>query len=231
MKPTYKYLLNAAMVSTGAGALAIVPVVNSDNGYVAGFVFFPILIFLGIVAFVLFFAGLVTITKKSGPILLVSSLLLPAGFFGAAFISKALGLGAYREQPMGPIVPSISNKVVFKKDATHYDVQKFWSEVLSDRVGESGEKTRPGIQGMSSRPPENGHEIVVFSFFITATATETEKADVRARIQAYEPVSQFLENVDTSPDGHIESKSATMSNSRISSKKSIGGDSTNANQY
>src|SRR5690242_15231875 len=112
MKPVYKNLLLTALGSLGLGALAIVPVVDSDNGYVAGFVFLPLLLLIGIVVFVLFIAGLITITKPAGPFLLLSAVLLPTGFFGGAFVAKTLELGAYREEPMIHFPPPIANKVL-----------------------------------------------------------------------------------------------------------------------
>lgn len=195
MKAVYQKLLLRAVASLGIGSVGIVPVINSDNGYVAGYVFFPILFLISIVAFILFFAGLVTITKKVGPFLLLSSILLPAGFIFTGIVAKHFELGAYRIEPMSPIIPTIANKVIFKEGTTQDDVHKFWSEVLSERVGSTGEKTRPGIQSISSNIPENGLEVITFSFF--QNATDDEKADVKARIKAYEPVLQYLENVST----------------------------------
>lgn len=127
---------------------------------------------------------------------MISSLLLPVGFFGAAITSKQYEIGAYKEQPMRPLIPPVANKVFFKKDATHDEVQAFWQQVLAEPVGESGDKSRPGIQSVSSNPDENGHEVVTFSFF--DSATEEQKADIRRRISEYTPVLQFVENVATS---------------------------------
>jgi len=196
MKPIYKRLTIATVVSLAAGCLGTAFVARSENGYFAGFVALPVLLVYGIVSVVLLVYGLVTITKPTGPFLLLAAVLIPAFSIGSALLAKHFEVGAYREEPMRPIVPSIANKVIFKKDATHEEVQNFWSEVLSDRVGASGKRTRPGIQGISSNPPENGHEVVTFSFF--ENATEAQIADVRSRILAYPPVDQYLENVDTS---------------------------------
>lgn len=195
MKSVYKNLLITTVCSIGIGALAIVPIVTSDNGYVAGFIVIPLLILVCAIALILFIAGLTTITKKVGPYLLLSSALLPLGFFGTAMTSKYFEFGAYREDPIRPIIPPIANKVIFKADATHEEVQNFWKEVLSIPTGESGEYTRPGIQSISSSLPENGREVVLFSFF--ENATDAQKADIRTRIEAYNPVDQYLENVDT----------------------------------
>ena len=65
MNPIYKKLLITALWSLGLGALAIVPVIHSDNGYVAGYVFFPILLLIGAAALLLFIGGLITVTKPA----------------------------------------------------------------------------------------------------------------------------------------------------------------------
>lgn len=199
MKQVLKYLLPTAPLSVGIGVLAILPVVQSDNGYVAGYVFFPVVLLILLVSIILGIAGLVTLAvwNRAAPFLITAALLIPTGFFGAAFVAKKFEVGAYREQPMSSIVPSIANKVIFEKDATDNDVQKFWREVLSDPVGESGSDTRPGIQSIVRTSPENGREIVVFEFF--PNATESERADVRSRIKAFAPVHSYMENVDTTP--------------------------------
>ena len=59
----------------------------------------------------------------------------------------------------------------------------------------SGEQTRPGIQSIGSSPPEDGHEVVLFSFF--ADATDDQKSDIRERIESYPPVLRYQENIDT----------------------------------
>ncbi len=191
-------ILIVAAISLGLGVLAFVPVVESDNGYVAGFIFLPMLVLVGVSMLFLFILGiaLISVRKEAGLFFLLASLLVPCGFFGAAVVSKRLEIGTYYQEPMSPIVSAVANKVVFKKDATHDEVQKFWSDVLSEGVSESGTRTRPGVQGISSNSPENGHEVVTFAFF--ANATDEQKSDIRERIMAYPPVHQYLENVDTS---------------------------------
>ena len=221
MKQVLKCLLPTALLSIALGVLAIVPVVQSDNGYVAGYVYFPIVLLILLVSIILGIGGLVMLAawKRAAPFLLTAALLIPSGFFGSAFVAKSFELGAYREQPMRPIIPAVANKVVFKKDATDEDVQKFWREVLSDPVGKSGEKTRPGIQSIGSSLPENGHEVVVFAFF--PGATESEKADVRSRIRANEPVQDYFENVETKPPPTPETSVSNSNDVKLPKK---GGD-------
>ena len=197
MKPIHKRLFATTILALSVGALAIVPVVNSDNGYVAGYVFFPLLCLIGLAAFILFVAGLVTIVKGPGPYLLLASIMLLAGFFGAAFVAKSLELGAYQEQPMRPIAEPIANKVLFKKEASHEEVERFWSHVIGYPTGPTSHWSIPGVGGGFRPGPERGHEVIVFSF--RPEATEEEKDVVRERIRNYLPVYQFLENVDTRP--------------------------------
>ena len=134
MKPIFKRLLITAPISLGLGAIAILPVVTSDNGYVAGYAFFPLLLLIGVLTFVLVVAGLIAITKKAGPILLMAAVLIPVGFFGAALVSKQLELGAYREDPTVPIVPAISDIVLFKQGTTEAQISDFWNETLATRA-------------------------------------------------------------------------------------------------
>lgn len=198
MRPIYKRLIITAVASLGVGALAVIPVVNSENGYVAGYVYFPLIFLIGIVCFGMVLAGLITITRTEGPYLLLAAVLLPVGFFGAAFISKSLELGAYREEPMRPITPSVANKVLFKSEASHDEIEQFWTHVIGYPTDDrGGHWSRPGVGGAFRPGPQNGHEVIVFSF--TPSATEEEKNDVRERIRNYPPVYQFVENVDTTP--------------------------------
>jgi hypothetical protein len=186
-------------VSLGLGILAIIPVVNSSNGYVAGYVYFPLLLLIAISSVILFVVGFAFLLRENtaGLYFLAAMILVPTGFFGSAFIAKHFELGAYREEPMSPIIPTIANKVILKKGATDDDVQKLWREVLSSPVGKTGSDTRPGIQSIGSSQPEEGHEVVLFSFF--SNATDEQKGDIRQRIDAYSPVLRYLENVDTTP--------------------------------
>ena len=112
-------------------------------------------------------------------------LALPAGFFGSANTAKLLELGAYREEPMTPIVAPIANKVLFKKDATHDEIERFKTAVISHQ----------GVGSRGDNGEENGHRVVVFEFW--PDASEEQKNEIRERIKNYPPVYQYLENVDT----------------------------------
>ena len=198
MKPVYKYLIVTIVTALGLGAVAIVPVVNSDNGHVSGFVFLPLLLLICIISFILLFIGLILITKKAGPFLLLSALLLPIGFFGAAFIAKQLELGAYREDPMVPMTPERSNIIIFKKGTTENQINDFWEEVLSvERIDNRGHDHLPGVKGIGRMPEKDGHEIVEFNFF--DASTEEQRQYAYAIIRSSPIVLELRENVATKP--------------------------------
>jgi hypothetical protein len=187
-----------ALISLITGALCLFPVVTSENGYVGSIVFFFLLVLVLGIAAIGFLIGLVVTatSNRVGPYIILFAVFLPIGFFGGAVVSKYLEIGAYRIEPMSPIVPAVANKVVFKKDATHDEVQEFWQTILSEPHNVSGSMTRPGVRGITSNIPENGHEVVTFVFF--ETATDEQRADIRRRIMANPSVYQYLENVNTS---------------------------------
>ena len=213
MKALHKNLLLATVPSVVGGLLATSVVVGSSNGYSAGLIMFPLLILIGLISMVLFVVGFVClfVDQEIGLYLLLAMILLPGTFLGSAIVAKQLELGAYKEEPMTPIIPPIANKVVFKGEATHDQVQRFWKEVLSESVGPSGERSRPGIQAISSSLPENGREVVLFSFF--AHATEEQKTDIRNRVLSYSSVDVYLENIEIKP---FETPALENSNTNIS---------------
>jgi hypothetical protein len=196
MKPIHKRLLVTSVIALAVGALAIVPVVTSYNGYVAGFAFLPLFVLVCCVAFVLLVAGLITITKKVGPPLLLAAALIPVGFFGAAMISKQLELGAYKEDPMVPLIPEAANIVRFKKDTTEEQISVFWNETLAtEREDKRGFEHLPGLQGVARLFPRDGREVVAFSFH--AGATDEQRQYVYQRVRSSPIVYELRENVST----------------------------------
>ena len=185
--------------------------IASDNGYVAGFVFLPLLLMIGIISFILVFIGLIMITKKAGPFLLLSALLLPIGFFGAGFIAKALELGAYREDPMVPLTPENSNIIIFQKGTTENQINDFWKEVLSvKRSDNRGDDHLPGVKGIGRMPEKDGHEIVEFNF--SAGSTEEQRQHAYAIIRSSPIVLELRENVPTKP--YMPSDDLPLNNNR-----------------
>ena len=170
----------------------IIPVVMSQNGYVAGYASLPMVFLLAVVCLCLFIIGFAYLLRENmtGLYFLIAMLALPAGFFGSALTAKYLEKGAYREEPMTPIVEPIANKVLFKKDATHEEIERFWSHVIGYPTGPTSNWSRPGSAGGARSESENVHEVIVFSF-------GPERNDLRLRVKNYPPVHQFLENVST----------------------------------
>lgn len=97
---------------------------------------------------------------------------------------------------MQSIAAPIGNKVLFKKEATHEEIERFWTDIIGYPTDDKGGHwSRPGVSGGFRPLDENGHQVIIFSF--RPEASEEEKNDVRQRINNYAPVFQFLENVDT----------------------------------
>ncbi len=212
--------LITALSSIALGALAIVPVVRSDNGYAAGFVFLPIACLLAFLSLILIFAGLVLIAKTPGPYLLVAALLIPGSFIGAALVAKNLELGAYREEPMEPLTPSVSNIVLLKKKITNDEVNSFWNQTLStEREDSRGHDHLPGIRGITRLPAKDGHEVVEFGFF--PDATEEQRQFVYSRVRSSPLVFELLENVST--DEYMPRDDTPSSDDRPKKQVSVNG--------
>lgn len=196
-----KLILFTAIASIALGLSAVAIVVNEPNGYIAGFTFFFLFLLITLGSGALIIGGIVTAiinqTRRFAPLLVLAAVLLPSSFFVGASVAKQFELGAYRQEPMVTFPPSVANKVLFKKEATHDEIEKFWSHVIGYPTGGSSHWTRPGVAGGARTPAENGHDVVIFSF--RPDATGDQKADIRARIKAYSPIYQFLENIDTNP--------------------------------
>ena len=197
-----RYYLIAPAISFICGVLGIVIVASEANGYVASMTF--LLIFLVVLALsgILLLAGVIALAaephKKIGASLLLSAVLLFAGFLASGFVAKTFEIGAYREEPMISLIPDIGNKVIFKKDVSEEAISKFWEETIStERSDGRGYEHLPGIRGIARVVAENGHETLVLSYF--PGATEEQISYIRKKIKASPIVEEYLENVDTSP--------------------------------
>lgn len=226
MKLFERVLLSVALPLV-AGCSLLIPVITSDNGYVAGFVFLPLFFLVSLVAGALFIVGLILtgLKGRAGLWWLPAGPLVFAGFIGLALTAKQFGLGAYREEPMISFPPPIANKVLFKKDATDEEIDKLWTHVLGYPTSETSHRTRPGVQSVARTVAEDGHEVVTFSFF--SDATEEQKVDIRKRIQSYPPVFRYLENVPSATPTPLPSMQL---NANVKTKKVRILESTNSNQ-
>lgn len=217
MKPVYRNLLITTVISLAIGILGMVPVVRSDNGYVAGYVFFPLLLLLAGACIVLFIIGIILLAgeKKGGLYFLLAMLLLPVGFFGSAFIAKHFEMGAYREDPMVPLTPEVSNIVIFVDNLTNDQMNSFWDETLAtEREDKRGHTSLPGISGVTRLPAKDGREVVEFSFF--ANATQEQKDFVYSKVKESPLVFKLLENISTKDYMILEN---TPSNNNLPKKE------------
>ena len=168
MKAIYKNFIITFLISVAIGCGATSLVVNSDNGYVAGFVFLPLLFLIGVASFVLFIAGCIGVgfNIKSAPWLLLAAVLLPVSFFSSAGIAKYLELGAYYQEPMISWSDEAKNIVLFNKGTSDDQIEDFWNKTLSLKSPDGkGYESLPGIRIVMRVQPQDGHEAVSFGFF------------------------------------------------------------------
>jgi hypothetical protein len=183
-------------LSLGLGVLAIFPIVQSENGYVAGFAYIAILFFIASVSLLTGIVGLIMLAlrKQAGPFLLIVALLIPVGFFGSAVAAKFFELGSYREEPMVSLLPEVSNVVIFKKGVSPEEIDRFWGQTLSsEREDGRGRGHLPGIRVMGSLPLQNTHEAMEFQFF--DNATEEQRAYVYSRVSTSVIVEELRKEV------------------------------------
>lgn len=186
-------------LSAVGGAIPTGVLASAENGYVAGYAVLPLFLLVAIVCLALFIGAIVFIGKEKfaiGLYFLVSVLLIPTFWITSASLAKHFEIGAYRIDPIRPIIPPIANKIIFKKSVTDDEVQEFWRNTLSIEHPGGGSMSLPGVQAISTALPEDGHEILLFSFF--ENATEDQKALVRDRILASQKVLQLKENTEIS---------------------------------
>lgn len=199
--------------------LATGVIASSSNGYAAGFVAMPIMLLEVLICGVLAVTGFILLAKDKlfGLYLLLAVVLIPGATVGSALLAKHFEIGAYRVEPIQPIIPPVANKIVFRKGVSSDEVQAFWRDVLSTPHSGGGSMSLPGVQSMSTALPEDGHEILLFSFF--ETATKDQKAVVRDRILTSSKVLQLKEDtaIDQT-DLELPNNSKTDEAKRIDSK-------------
>lgn len=195
MNAVYRNLAISSLVSIGIGIGATMLVVNSANGYVAGFVFLPLFFFIGLVSLILFIFGFICLglKNKSWTWVILSAFLLPASFVSACLTAKCFELGAYRQEPMISFFGEVNNIVVFKEGTTNEQINDFWQTVMSsNRDDGRGYSHLPGVQTMTRIQAQNGREAITFSFF--PDATEEQKQLVFTNVKSSPLVYQLLEN-------------------------------------
>lgn len=229
MNTSYRNLAISSLLSIGIGIGATMLIVNSANGYVAGFVFLPLFFFIGLVSLILFVVGFICLglKNKAWTWVLLSAFLLPASFFSACLTAKYFELGAYRQEPMIPIPEEISNVVLFKEGTTNEQIEDFQQTVMSsERIDGRDYSSLPGIRTMGRNQTHNRHEVIDFSFF--PNATEEQKQFVFAKVKSSPIVYQLLENQSMREWNATSENSSPSSNSNSLLKKDVSKDSANS---
>lgn len=229
MNAVYRNLAISSLVSIGFGIGGTMLIVNSANGYVAGFVFLPIFFFLGLVSLILFVVGFICLglKNKSWTWVLLSAFLLPASFFSTCLTAKHFELGAYRQEPMIPFPEEISNVILFRTGATNEQINEFWDKNVSiEQADGRGYSNLPGVGTMGRNQTHNGHEVIDFSFF--PNATEEQKQFVFAKIKSSPLVYQLLENQSMKEWNASSETSTPSSNSNVPSEKGVMTGSANS---
>jgi hypothetical protein len=116
MNVNYKLLGISSFCAAAVGFAIATIIINSENGYVGSIVFFPLfllVIFAGLVLFIISIIGFSLDRKNLGLCLLFSAFLLPTSFITSCLIAKYFEIGAYRQQPMVPF-PISANSVAPK---------------------------------------------------------------------------------------------------------------------
>jgi len=195
MKLNPKGLIATIIISLAIGSSGTAIIASSENGYVAGYIVLPIMILTGVVSLVLFISGFVSIKEQIGPYLLIASVLIPTFLIGSAVLAKVFQIGAYREEPMISWPAKSANIVIFKTGTTNDQINLFMDDVISNQRADGGSWPLPGIQDMGRLGQKDGHEVLEFSFF--GTATDEQKELVYSRVISSPIVTQFLKSVPT----------------------------------
>ncbi len=225
MKAVYQKSLLTFLISFVIGGGAILLVASSDNGYVAGFVFLPLLFVITLLSLILFIVGFILLSskEKSAPWVLLFAVLIPTGFIFSGLTAKYFEIGAYREEPMISFTDEVSNIVLFKEGTTNDQINDFWVKTMSvERADGRGYDHLPGVRDMGRNQFRNGHEAIDFGFF--PNATEEEKQFVYAKIKSSPIVYQFLEN-QSMKEWNANSENPSPSNSNAPLEKGVFKDS------
>jgi hypothetical protein len=194
MKLTIKGLIVTTIISIAIGSAGTAVIAGSENGYVAGFIVLPILILTAVLSLILFIIGLVVIKKQIGRYLLLASILIPTFLIGSALLAKEFQIGAYREEPMMSWPAESTNIVIFKTGTANEQINSFIDEVISNQ-GDRGSWPLPGIRDIGRLEQKDGHEVLEFGFF--ESATDKQKEFVYSRVISSPIVTQLLKNVPT----------------------------------
>lgn len=195
MKAVYRNFIITFLISAIVGCSATLLIAGSENGYAAGFIVLPLLFLFGVVSLILLITGFICLglEKKIAPWLLLSAVLLPAGFISSAISAKYFEIGAYRQEPMVSFSDEADNVVLFKTGTTNEQIENFWDNTLSfERADGQGREHLSGVRTMTRIQPQNGREGIAFGFF--PNATKEQKQIVFTKIKSSSVVDQLIEN-------------------------------------
>ena len=192
-----KNVLLSVLLPLSLGILAILPVITSENGYVAGFVFLPLIILILLASLGLLIASLIAtgINGRRGLWVLLSGPMLLCGFFGGAMVAKQFEIGAYREDPMVHFPAELTNIVLFKPGTTNQQINEFLDQTISSPHEGGGTWPLPGIQSMGNIGKYEHFDAVSFDFF--ETSTEEQRQYVYDRVESSPFVSELRKNVQS----------------------------------
>ncbi len=150
----------------------------------------------------------------------MSAFLILASFISSSLIAKYFEIGAYREEKMIPFNEGFNDIVVFKEGATKDQIEDFWHKTISiERADGRGSWPLPGVRDIGRYQSRNGHEIIVFSFF--PSATEEQKQFVFTKVKSSPVVHQLLENQSMKEWNANSEEHPTLSTSSENLKKNV----------
>ena len=175
----------ATLVSISIGLIAARVVASEPNAYVAGYIWFGLLLTGSILILCLLIVSLILLIvreTKSSLLLMLCSVLLAGSYLIGFAVMQKIGWTNFNEE-MTPIIPEVADLVViFRPDANHEQIQNFWNEILS--TGQVG--------GIARIPSIEGHAAIAISFF--PSASEAQREEVKAKVKSSPIVYRVMEN-------------------------------------
>lgn len=118
-------------------------------------------------------------------------------FFVLTFVLSQMTSGCiFRQQEMRPIGPDVRASLViyFKSGVTREEIQKFWTEELSEPNPEGkGYRLRDGIGGILKIAPTQGHEGLAVTLF--PKVTPEQRTEIKKTLEESPLVYRILEDV------------------------------------
>jgi hypothetical protein len=160
-------------------------------GYVVGYDLWAIVLLATCFLLVSLLLLIAQRTRRVGQSGLLAVTLLVLTFSIGIAVAKSLGSW---DEPMvrfGPDIPA-SLVVLFRSDASDYQIESFAETVVSVRNPAGGTQLLPGL-GMLLKVDMSGHEGYALQF--TPSATQQQRAAVRRRVRSDPITWQLFENI------------------------------------